>query len=107
MSDMFGLVVKFTVKPGHEEAFDELVRETLPGIQDREPGTLIYTCHRVRDAPSQWLFYELYRDREAFDTHEQEPHVRRFLAERGEHLERSEVDFLTFAAGKDLPSSSS
>lgn len=107
MSDRFGLVVKFTLKPGHEEAFDELVSETLPGVRDGEPGTLIYTCHRVRDAPSERLFYELYRDREAFDAHGQQPHVRRFLAEREQHLERAVVDFLTLAAGKGVPPGSS
>ncbi|MGH3981120.1 MAG: putative quinol monooxygenase [Pseudonocardiaceae bacterium] len=107
MSDRFGLVVKFTLLPGHEEVFDQLVSETLRGIRDREPGTLIYTAHRVRDAPSERLFYELYRDREAFDAHQEEPHVRRFLTEREQHLERVEVDFLTVAADKGLPPSNS
>lgn len=107
MSGRFGLVVKFTLKPGHEEAFDQLVSETLPGIRDREPETLIYTCHRVRGMPGERLFYELYQDQEAFDTHEQQPHVRRFLAEREQHLEHAEVDFLTLADGKGLPVSSS
>lgn len=107
MSGRFGLVVKFTVKAGHEEAFDKLVSDTLPGVRDREPGTLIYTCHQVRDAPSERLFYELYRDEEAFDAHGQQPHVRRFLAEREQHLDRVEVDFLTLADGKGLPTSSS
>ena len=103
MGSEFGLVVKFVLKPGHEEAFDQLVSDTLPGISDREPGTLIYACHRVRDVPSERVFYELYRDREAFDAHGQQPHVRRFLAERGQHLDRVEVDFLISARGKGLP----
>lgn len=107
MSDRFGLIVKFILRPGHEEAFDELVSETLPGILDREPGTLIYACHQVCDAPSERVFYELYRDREAFDAHGAQPHVRRFLAEREQHLERVVVDFLTWADGKGLPSASS
>ena len=107
MSGRFGLVVKFTLKPGHEDAFDQLVSDTLPGIRDREPGTLIYTCHRVHDAPSERVFYELYRDQEAFDAHGQQPHVQRFLAERDQHLERVEVDFLTLSDGKGLPASSS
>ncbi len=106
MSDKFGLIVRFTLKTGHEEAFDGLVSETLPGIREREPGTLIYSCHRVRDAPSERLFYELYRDQEAFDAHGEEPHVRRFLTEREQHLESVEVHFLTVADGKGLPDGS-
>jgi quinol monooxygenase YgiN len=99
----FGLVVKFTLKPGHEDAFDKLVDETLPGIRDREPGTLIYTCHVVQDAPAERVFYELYADRAAFDAHEGQPHVRSFLAEREQHLDGVAVDFLTLAGGKGVP----
>lgn len=103
MSGKFGLVVKFTLKPGHEEAFDDLVSTTLPGIQDHEPGTLIYTCHLVRDAPSERVFYEMYEDRAAFDAHEEQPHVRHFLAEREQHLAGVAVDFVTLVDGKGLP----
>ena len=106
MSGRFGLVVKFTLKPGHEEAFDKLVSETLPGVRDREPGTLIYTCHVVQDAPGERVFYEMYADRAAFDAHEEQPHVRNFLAERAQHLDGVEVDFLTLADGKGVPAGS-
>jgi quinol monooxygenase YgiN len=102
-----GLVVKFTVKEGHEEAFDDLVSGTLPRIRDREPGTLIYACHRVPDSPRTRLFYELYQDKAAFDAHEQQPHVRRFLTEREQHLEGAAVDRLTLVDGKGLPASDS
>ena len=94
MSDGFGLAVRFTLKPGHEEAFDQLVSATVAGIRDQEPGTLVYACHMVKDRPELRMFYELYRDRAAFDVHEDQPHVRHFLAERGQHLAGVEVDFL-------------
>lgn len=105
MSDAFGLVVRFSLKPGHEKAFDELVSTTLTSIRDREPGTLIYTCHTVEDRPEQRVFYELYRDRTAFDEHEGQPHVKQFLAEREQHLQTLEVDLLALLGGKGvLPS---
>ncbi|MGQ0776336.1 MAG: putative quinol monooxygenase [Pseudonocardiales bacterium] len=107
MSGRFGLVVKFTLKPGHEDAFDKLVSDTLAGIKHREPGTLIYACHRVGDVPGERVFYELYQDREAFDAHGRQPHVRHFLAEREQHLEHAEVDFLTLSDGKGLPTGGS
>lgn len=96
----FGLVVRFTLRPGAEPAFDALVAETAAGIRAEEPGTLLYACHAVPGQPRQRIFYELYRDRAAFEAHEQTPHTRRFLAERGALLERSEVDFLAVADGK-------
>jgi quinol monooxygenase YgiN len=97
----FGLVVRFTVKKGSEQAFDELTAATVAEVQRREPGTLLYLCHTVDGAPQERIFYELYRDQAAFDAHEGEPHVRRFLAERDTLLDATEVDFLTplFRAG--------
>jgi quinol monooxygenase YgiN len=96
----FALVVRFTVRPGMEAQFDQLVGETAAGIRASEPGTLVYACHRVEGEPQQRIFYELYRDRAAFDTHEQAPHTRRFLAEREPLLESKAVDFLALADGK-------
>lgn len=106
MHETFGLVVRFTLKRGHEEAFDQLVSETVAGVRDSEPGTLIYTCHAVDGRPEQRVFYELYRDRRAFDVHEEQPHVRRFLAEREQHLQGTEVDALALLDGKGASSPS-
>jgi quinol monooxygenase YgiN len=96
----FALVVRFTVRPGAEAQFDVLVADTAAGIRASEPGTLIYACHHVDGQPQERIFYELYRDRAAFDAHEQSPHTRRFLAEREPLLESKAVDFLALADGK-------
>jgi quinol monooxygenase YgiN len=101
----FGLVVRFTLRPGSETAFDTLTTETVTEVRQHEPGTVLYLCHEVAGAPSERIFYELYRDRDAFDAHEEQPHVRRFLAERDQHLTRTDVDFLapTVLAGIASP----
>ncbi len=96
----FALVVRFTVRPGAEAEFDDLIARTAAEIQDREPDTLVYACHRVDGAPRQRIFYELYRDRAAFDEHERQKHVRHFLAAREALLESTEVDFMTLVDGK-------
>jgi quinol monooxygenase YgiN len=96
----FALVVRFTVRPGSEEAFDALTAATTTAIRASEPGTLVYACHRVDQAPQQRIFYELYRDRAAFDAHEEQPHVRHFLQAREALLEDVAVDFLSLADGK-------
>jgi len=36
----------------------------------------------VPNAPLQRIFYEIYRDRAAFDRHERQPYTQRFVAER-------------------------
>ena len=48
----------------------------------------------------QRIFYELYRDRAAFEAHEASPATRRYLAERDQYLASTEVDWLTLQTGK-------
>jgi quinol monooxygenase YgiN len=91
---MFGLVVRFTLKDGAAADFDRLVETTVAEIHRREPGTLVYAVHQVEGEPSTRIFYELYRDREAFAEHERQDHTRRFLAERERYLTGTQVDFL-------------
>ena len=83
---MYGLVVRFELRDGHEASFDQLTAETVEQIEAQEPETLVYVTHRVNGAPQLRVFYELYRDEAAFQEHEAQPHVQRFLAERDQHL---------------------
>jgi quinol monooxygenase YgiN len=98
---MFGLFVRFTCKDqASAEAYDRLVAETLEGIKANEPGTLVYASHTVEGQPLQRIFYELYRDRTAFEAHEASPHTRRYLEQRDQYLADTDVDWLTLQAGK-------
>jgi quinol monooxygenase YgiN len=98
---MFGLSVRFTCKDADSaQGFDKLVAETVTQIKQHEPGTLVYAVHTVEGQPLQRIFYELYRDRAAFDAHEGQPHTRRMLADREQFLVSVEVDFLTLQVGK-------
>ncbi|GAA3237037.1 putative quinol monooxygenase [Actinocorallia longicatena] len=101
---MFGLFVRFTCKDEDSaRRFDRLVAETLPLIIDKEPGTLVYVSHFVDGEPLVRAFYELYTDRDAFEAHEEQPHVKRFLEARGEFLASVEVDWLSSQGGKGIP----
>jgi len=82
----FGLVVRFDLIEGHERAFDELITETVRGIRESEPGTLEYVIHLDPSRPGVRVFYELYEDEAAFQGHEAQAHVQRFLRDRAEHL---------------------
>ena len=42
----------------------------------------MYVIHLVPNAPMQRIFYEIYRDRAAFDSHESRPYMQRFVAVR-------------------------
>ena len=98
---MFGLCVRFTCKDqASAEAYDRLVAETVEAIKANEPGTLVYATHTVEGQPLQRIFYELYRDRTAFEAHEASPHTRRYLDQRDQYLASTEVDWLTLQTGK-------
>ncbi len=101
---MFGLVVLFTLKEGQGEAFDALTRQTVARIRAEEPGTLVYACHAVDGDSCARVFYELYRDREAFDEHERQDHVRHFLSQRGQYMDVDpRVEFLHLQDAKGVP----
>jgi quinol monooxygenase YgiN len=96
MKQEYVLVVRFELKPSSSEGFDQLVAETVPQIRAHEPGTLDYTVHGVEGHANQRIFYERYADRTAFETHEEQPHTKRFLEERQQYLAKDpEVDFCT------------
>jgi quinol monooxygenase YgiN len=85
---MFALVVEFEILDGHTQAFDALVADTVAAITRGEPGTVVYVTHTRSDKPHLRIFYECYRDYDAFAAHEQQPHTARFLHERDQHLAR-------------------
>ena len=102
---MYGLVVRFTLRHGAGAEFDQLVRDTLTGIQETEPGTLLYLCHEVENDPDARIFYELYESEDAFHTHERGGHVVTFLREREALLQAPpRVEFLRTGQGKGWPS---
>jgi quinol monooxygenase YgiN len=103
---MFGLTVRFDLRPGVAAEFDNLVAETVSLIREREPGTIVYATHVVEGQPDARVFYEVYRDRDAFEEHERQPHVRRFLDGRDRYLARPpRVELLHLAASKGVPGS--
>nr|WP_202447246.1 antibiotic biosynthesis monooxygenase [Streptomyces sp. SID5468] len=96
-------MVRFTCKDAAAAAaFDALVARTGEQIRAKEPGTVIYAVHRVDGRPLERVFYELYRDKNAFEAHEVQEHVRAFLAEREQYLSAIEVDRLDFVSGKGV-----
>ncbi|GAA5002130.1 putative quinol monooxygenase [Kitasatospora paranensis] len=100
---MFGLMVRFTCKDeSAASAFDDLVARTGELIRVNEPGTVVYAVHRVDGRPLERIFYELYRDRAAFDEHESKDYVKVFLAERDQYLSSIEVDWLDFVSAKGV-----
>jgi quinol monooxygenase YgiN len=102
---VFALVVRFDLQPDTAERFDKLVNDLVPAVREGEPGTLVYTCTKVTDAgdfPAR-IFFEVYRDRDAFDEHEHQAHVKAFHVARAPLMAGVRVEFLEPYAAVGLP----
>jgi quinol monooxygenase YgiN len=78
----YGRILIFTLVEDRIAEFDRLAEQTAEHVRTGEPGTLVYVIHLVPNAPLQRIFYEVYRDPAAFDSHESQPYMLRFVAER-------------------------
>ena len=78
----YGRILIFTLLDDRVADFDRLAEQTAEEIRIGEPDTLVYVIHLVPNAPMQRIFYEIYRDRAAFESHESQPYMQRFVAER-------------------------
>jgi quinol monooxygenase YgiN len=78
----YGRLSIFTLLEDKAAEFDRLAEQAAEGVRAAEPDTLVYVFHVVPNAPMQRIIYEIYRDREAFESHERQPHIQRFVADR-------------------------
>lgn len=95
----YGRIMIYTLIDGHADAFDRLAAEVAHNVRQTEPGTLVYACHTVDNAPSQRLFYQLFRDANSVEAHTRQPHVQRFAQEARAHVSGTNVIELTVSAG--------
>ena len=78
----YGRILIFTLLDDRVADFDRLAEQAAEEVRIGEPDTLVYVIHLVPNAPMQRIFYEIYRDRAAFDSHEAQPYMQRFVADR-------------------------
>jgi quinol monooxygenase YgiN len=78
----YGRLSIYTLLDDKTAEFDELAEEAAEGVRTSEPDTLVYVIHVVPKAPMQRIIYEIYRDRSAFEDHENQPHIKRFTEAR-------------------------
>ena len=78
----YGRLSIYTLREDKTREFDRIAERAAEGVRTSEPDTLVYVIHVVPKAPQQRIIYEIYRDRAAFMSHERQPHIRQFSAER-------------------------
>jgi len=80
------VVAKLKAKKGDEAKMEESLRDMVLKVQQEE-GTLAYTLHRSQKDPTQFLFYEKYRDGQALKDHSATPYFKELFATIGPLLD--------------------
>ncbi len=75
---MYVLIVSAKVKPEQRGRFLEAIEENAVSSVRDEPGCLRFDVVRDNDDPDHYLFYEVYRDEEAFRAHRDTDHFARW-----------------------------
>ncbi|WP_433329654.1 putative quinol monooxygenase [Spirillospora sp. CA-294931] len=95
-----GQITVYTLLDGREAAFDRLAEDLVAAARSVEGDTLIFACHEVVNAPTQRIFYQLFRSEMAFAAHRGQPHLQRFMAESRTHVLATNVIELRLGAAK-------
>jgi quinol monooxygenase YgiN len=98
-----GLIAIYTLLEDKVAAFDRIAEEAAEQVRAQEPDTLVYVIHTVPKAPMQRIFYEIYRDRAAYERHEQQSHIKRFVTARRPYVLATNVIELRLKYAKISP----
>jgi len=73
------IVAEMHAKPG-QEATLRLALEAAVSPSKAEPGNILYRLHQNLDAPGHFVFYEIWQDEAAIETHVATAHFNALIA---------------------------
>ncbi len=71
---MFMLLVQVEVRSDMLGEFTHAIQENARQSVRCDPGCLRFDVLQVMDAPTRWVFYEVYTDELAWERHRMSPH---------------------------------
>jgi quinol monooxygenase YgiN len=101
--ELFGQIAIYTLLEDRVEDFDRLTRRVVKEVRTHEPDTLVYIVHAVPSAPMQRILYEVYSDRDAYETHKRQPYVAQFEADRRAYVLATNIIELGLQQAKVSP----
>lgn len=72
---MITVIARFKIKPEKEQEALAQLESLTQSVEANEPGVEAYLCHRSKDDPAEIVFFEVYKDKEAFGAHQATPHM--------------------------------
>jgi quinol monooxygenase YgiN len=100
---LFGQIAIYTLLEDRVAEFDQLTERVVELVRSREPNSLVFIVHAVPSAPMQRILYEVYRSRDAFEWHTQQPYVQQFAADRRPYVLATNVIELGLQQAKVSP----
>ncbi|NPT38270.1 putative quinol monooxygenase [Paraburkholderia xenovorans] len=81
------LVVNFDVKPGAEAEFENVFQRSVT-CSRLEPGNVTFNVHKVLGTERQYALYEVWRNKDALDSHFARPYTKALFAMFDRNLTR-------------------
>ena len=95
------VIAKLKVQPGKEAEFEAAAKQMIATVKESEPGTLSYILHKNTKDATEFVYYEVYQDQAAFESHGKTDHMKAFGGKIGALLAgRPEIAILQEVARK-------
>ena len=95
-NDVLPRLARITVPPEHDIAFRAAVYANMRQSVQLEDGVLVMYAATLADEPTRWVFWEVYANEEAYESHRETAHFKRYIAETTDLV--SEKELLALAA---------
>jgi quinol monooxygenase YgiN len=83
---MITIVAVIKVTEGNENEVEGAFRDMIKNVRSEE-GTLTYTLHKSTVVPNIFMFYEQYKDDDAFNFHMGTPYMNDMFSKIGDFLD--------------------
>ncbi len=77
-SQMITITATLALNPEHADAAIEGLQKMVKQVEAKEPGVLAYICNRGVQDRNEILFFEIYENQAAIDTHGKTSHMAEF-----------------------------
>lgn len=88
------LTAIITAKPGNADAMKTALKELVIG-STQESACLQYDLHQSADDEHIFIFHELWKDQEGLDLHNEQPHIKTFIAQTADIINGPAVLYKT------------
>ena len=80
IQDQYVRIAELEIDPARLEDFKAAIKESVETSVRVEPGVLVLYAVAEKDNPARFRVFEIYTDAEAYRTHLETPHFRKFRA---------------------------